>query len=392
MRPKAGLVTWVIKSSKLCNLRCSYCYEWDELDKKDRIDLELWRRIFIAMKDFEQIRAASGRNPETLIVLHGGEPLIQPLPYLRQVMELKKEILGTGPGSAQVAVQTNAFSISDDVIGFLKESNIRVGVSHDRAPGVRLSVQRKPVEARVEANMDRMRAAGVNHGGIVVLAGHTGPVIREIYDWYAQRKTGFRVLPLFDGPESRPGGYSASSDTISQAMCTLFDHWISTGAEVRIEPFGQQLEWVVLKLLGLHNPRPRDRQEEGDSIFLVNTNGDLYHVPDAYDPQRALGNLGVDSLERILASEAYRASVARDRVLASKYCDDCEYRGSCRGTPLQQAINTGPHTGRCPTVYNFLRYVEDYLVTAGYGRDELYQLLVATRNTSAPATIGGVAH
>jgi uncharacterized protein len=388
---EAGLVTWVIKSSKLCNLRCSYCYEWNELDKKDRIDLELWRRIFIAVKDFEEIRRSLGRNVRSLLVLHGGEPLILPVSYLRQVMELKNEILGTGRSATQVALQTNAFSVSDEMIEFLKESKIRVGVSHDVAPGVRLSARREPVEARVEANIERLRAAGVHGGGIVVLAGHTAPKICEIYDWYAKRKTPFRVLPLFDGPDARPGGYSVPSDSISEAMCTLFDHWITTGAQVTVEPFTQQLRWVVQKLLGGHS-RPHDREYDGDSIFLLNTNGDVYHVPDAYRPERALGNLGSDSLERILAGEAYRASLERDRVTAQHYCEGCEYRGSCRGTPLQQAINTGPHTGRCPIVYNFLHYVEQYLVAGGYGKNELYQLLVSTRNKNEPGAMGAVAH
>jgi len=386
-----GLITWVIKASKLCNLRCSYCYEWDDLDKKDRIDLELWRRIFLAVKDFESLRAALGRDVRSLLVLHGGEPLILPVPYLRQVMALKHEILGTGKNTPQVSLQTNAFSVSDDVIEFLKETRIRVGISHDIVPGVRLSARREPVEERVEANMERLRAAGVYGGGIVVLAGHTGPKIREVYDWYARRKTPFRVLPLFDGPDSRPSGYSASSDMVSQALCTLFDHWIATGAEVKIEPFAQQLEWVIQKRLGIHS-RPRDREHEGDSIFLVNTNGDVYHVPDAYEPGFALGNLGTDSLERILASEPYRASIERDRALARKYCEGCEYRGSCRGTPLQQSINTGPHTGRCPTVYNFLQYMEDYLATAGYGPGELQELLMSTRSVPDPTAMSAAAH
>ena len=41
-------INWVVKASKLCNLRCRYCYEWNELAKPDRISLAQWEKLLLA--------------------------------------------------------------------------------------------------------------------------------------------------------------------------------------------------------------------------------------------------------------------------------------------------------------------------------------------------------
>ena len=33
--PPLKMVNWVVKVSKLCNLRCRYCYEWNELHRRE---------------------------------------------------------------------------------------------------------------------------------------------------------------------------------------------------------------------------------------------------------------------------------------------------------------------------------------------------------------------
>ena len=49
--------TWVIKASKLCNLRCRYCYEWDELGDPARLSLSDWAKIFRAIRRLRQRQA-----------------------------------------------------------------------------------------------------------------------------------------------------------------------------------------------------------------------------------------------------------------------------------------------------------------------------------------------
>jgi uncharacterized protein len=92
-------VDWVVKASKLCNLRCRYCYEWESLGDAQRLTLAQWERIFAAAAEFARLKAA--RNPgceiETRIIWHGGEPLLLGAEYIDSVIALQRRIFGNQP-------------------------------------------------------------------------------------------------------------------------------------------------------------------------------------------------------------------------------------------------------------------------------------------------------
>jgi len=70
-------VEWVVKISKLCNLRCTYCYEFPFLADRTRMRLEDLRIMFRHIAEFYAAR------PKRMdFVWHGGEPLlIEPTYY-----------------------------------------------------------------------------------------------------------------------------------------------------------------------------------------------------------------------------------------------------------------------------------------------------------------------
>ena len=78
-------ITWAVKASKLCNLRCRYCYEWDDLSNPARMPVEGWARVLTAARRYHDLHAARfGGRYTTAIVWHGGEPLLLPRPYRRE--------------------------------------------------------------------------------------------------------------------------------------------------------------------------------------------------------------------------------------------------------------------------------------------------------------------
>jgi len=69
-------VEWVVKISKLCNLRCTYCYEFPFLGNPERMSLHDLFRMFQHIADYYS------DNPKRMdFVWHGGEPLLR-LPHL----------------------------------------------------------------------------------------------------------------------------------------------------------------------------------------------------------------------------------------------------------------------------------------------------------------------
>jgi MoaA/NifB/PqqE/SkfB family radical SAM enzyme len=54
-------IEWEIKVTKLCNLRCAYCYEYEELGDPRRLSLAEWRAIIESARWYHETIAR--RNP-----------------------------------------------------------------------------------------------------------------------------------------------------------------------------------------------------------------------------------------------------------------------------------------------------------------------------------------
>ena len=248
---------WVIKASKLCNLRCRYCYEWNELADPARISLADWERLLLAVRDYhERQERRLGTQIESRLVWHGGEPLALPLDYMEAVVELEHRILGEGAlrrgGGFVNALQTNLYALSEAKLDFLRRHDFRVGVSMDFVGGVRLTAGGKETEEVVAGNIDRLAEAEVPFGAITVLAKHTAPHLRRIYDFMEAVNVALRVLPLFPSPLNTPdAAFALSREEMIDALVDLYHHWMDKGCSIPVTPLEQHLEGVLLKLNGM---------------------------------------------------------------------------------------------------------------------------------------------
>jgi uncharacterized protein len=371
--------SWILKPSKLCNLRCRYCYEWDHLGDTARISLDGWRRIFEAVRDHDALlEARDGDAPSTHLIWHGGEATLLPPDYVDAVQALKLEVLGPRARIRryyQDSIQTNAYRMPDETIDWLRRHRFSVGVSCDFVPGVRLALGGQATEQQVVANMERMRAAGVPHGLIVVLARHTLPKITRIHDYLVEHCfANLRVLPLFAGPAARPsGGYEATADELVEGLKRLFVHWLDHGSRIEIAPFSDYLQVAIRRMLGI-TAASLDRRV-AEPMMIVNTDGGLYISDETYAPETRLGNVFEQSLGEIFASPAYAASLAATETMQRRHCHGCEYFNNCSTQPLFESSPPGHYEGRCSVAYRMHAFVEDYLRNAGFDADELRLML-----------------
>src|SRR5262245_35789736 len=82
---------FVIKLSKLCNLRCSYCYEFNELANKEKIALADLGRMFASIREY----AKANQVEKVHLIWHGGEPFLIKQAYYMAIRELEKEAFGS---------------------------------------------------------------------------------------------------------------------------------------------------------------------------------------------------------------------------------------------------------------------------------------------------------
>lgn len=381
--------TWVIKLSKYCNMRCKYCYEWNELGDRSRMSLELWDKILAATVDHSAMLAArfGPRWPEVqhrnLIVFHGGEPLALPTAYLRQILERFDAATRGSRDAYQLVMQSNLYSVQQEKLELLRGHGTELAVSFDFVPGVRLNVAGQPTEDVVGRNIERLRAQGMTLAAIAVLAKHTVDHVTRIYDFFAERRMTMRILPLFDGPSERDmTSFWLDHADIRRGLETLFRHWIETGCRIPVYPLVGYFQAALRQLAGLVRPLWK-RELHGDSVFIVNVDGGLYRVLDAYDSDRALGSLKEQSISDILKSGAYERSIARDNEEFEQHCARCEYLGACNGSPLYASRVSTAYEGRCPIAYSCISFMMKYVNEKGYGPAEIRALHAAMNETKA---------
>lgn len=383
--------TWVMKLSKFCNLRCKYCYEWNELGDRTRMSLGLWQRCLEAVVEHDAIarsrlgegRGASHRN---LIVLHGGEPLALPAAYLKEVLETYARVTRTAAGNFRLTVQSNLYRLQQEKIDLLKEHGAHIAVSFDRVPGIRVSLAGAATETVVARNIELLRQQGFALGAITVLAAHTAQHVTQIYDYFAARRMPMRILPLFDGPSERDAA-SFALDHASQiaALEVLFRQWLETGCRIRVDPLMGFFKAALRHLAGLVQPVWK-RELHGDSTFLVNTDGTLFRPLDAYDDGLALGRLAQETISSVLQSPAYARSLARDREEFGRHCQQCPYLGACNGAALYATRVSSPYGGSCPTAHACIAFMVRYLSEHGYGGPEVRRMLGGVAAASSEPT------
>lgn len=122
--------TVVLKVAAPCNLRCSYCYEyeagddsWRRMPKHVGVDVaaHLGRRI----REYASSRGLSRFN----VMLHGGEPLLVGAAKLDTIVRtLRAE---AGDVDLHIGMQTNGVLVDEAAIDLVREHRIMVGVSLD---------------------------------------------------------------------------------------------------------------------------------------------------------------------------------------------------------------------------------------------------------------------
>jgi uncharacterized protein len=325
----------VIKSSKHCNLRCSYCYEMAELHKREAMSREDLRRIYQNVRGYYlDLDRAQGLRTEVRFIWHGGEPLLLPPQFYWDTFADQQEIFGEDLPTSNL-VQTNLTVLCDERLRLLRDGFDSVGVSIDLFGGLRVNLNGRDQQHRVLRNMEVLRKSGVPFGCITVLTRANLRHVEQIYRFFEKAGISFRVLPLFDGAYAdQHSRYDLSSQEIAEAYKQFIDLWLQGTGEIQITPLNNYIQSVVHHLTEGVPPRYLDRRSFTPSI-LVNTNGDCYCSGDPYgDPEWTLGNLITTPLAEIVAGERMDKACRAAEARMALNCTRCKYFGSCSGFPI----------------------------------------------------------
>ncbi|WP_204804889.1 radical SAM protein [Mycobacterium riyadhense] len=362
---------WVIKTTKLCNLRCKYCYEWEHLSDPTRMSEAVWRDALVAIRDYAELaNQRCGYDQPVDIIWHGGEPTLLPRNYFESVFALQREIFPSEwieSRRVRNCLQTNLYSVRDEHLDVFEEHGITLGVSVDFAEGVRLTAGGRATESAVRANIRRLQDRGLPFSLITVLAGHTVSQIEQIFEEITRINKPSRLLPLFGGPPTRSmEGVTVGLPDILDAIMVFFDRWLSAGMAPRVDPLNQCMQTVILKRLNLGRPR-QNRALLGNDVLVIDRDGTL--ACDSYREHGILGNVTKTPIKDIVDGITYRNLIVEETRLKESICGDCPFLGPCDTSPIARHFDS--HVLQdCPLEKYLLPRIEAHLENRGFFDDD----------------------
>jgi len=226
--PAPGLrpaVTVIMKGTRLCNLRCTYCNYWREGPNQVMRFPVLARAIRDVL--------TSPRTVNVEFVWHGGEPTLLPIAFYRKALWLQQRFRRPGQ-VVKNRVQTNATRLSDDWIEFWQRYRFVVGVSLDGPPEVhdrrRVDRHGRPTAAQVRAGLARLQAAELDPRLYIVIDDavmEAGParVLEYLLEVGAQRVGLLNAVPAYTAPDAPLAGTYLPWPRYLAFLAELFRLW-----------------------------------------------------------------------------------------------------------------------------------------------------------------------
>jgi uncharacterized protein len=365
-QPSPHKVQFVVKTSKFCNLRCRYCYEYPELGDRSTMRREDLQHMYCALAEqFGGQRAGAG-PVEIEFVWHGGEPLLVEPDFYWRSFDDQTRIFDDPGITISNTVQTNLSVLDEARLKLLREGFDGVGVSVDLFSKLRVNQGGRDLQPTVLRNMDRLRAADIAFSCIAVLSRANRPHLARMFRFFAEAAISVRLLPVFNGADAEQNAELAlSEDETLAAYIELFELWLASEAPIVVEPLSGHVGGVISALTdacaGNAATRTYDKRA-WEPIYLVNTDGSVYSYADAYDPKKAHGNLFTQPMTALVLGERHLAVIA-DAERRMAVCGGCRhYGGACTGYPMAEESPGRADAGNCIRERGIIDHIEQRLL------------------------------
>jgi uncharacterized protein len=334
----------VVKVSKLCNLRCTYCCEGADLANRARMSVAQIETMFCHLNDFLAVAGNQAEHHTITFFWHGGEPFAQPIGYWTTILESQELVFGAARRWIKIVntIQSNLTLITPKHLPLLK--HFRVGFSFDVINDLRTFANGRESATRVIETIGWLRQAGVPLAGIVVVSKAN---VERPYDtaaFYLEQDLPVRFIHLDEGLEHLPKIHSVRINFAEylKFVFALYENPAVQGAlkrGLRVDPISLALQWLAQS-----RARPARKVTFSDCalqehLLEVDTDGSVYSTAD-YPYRNSYGNIFSDSVASLLVSDGRQRRVERSRERLTAVCQDCElFRRSCNGTWVAHATN-----------------------------------------------------
>jgi len=359
------MTTVIVKPTSRCNARCRYCAAAHERKAKS-MSPGLLRPLFELFRSWVEKTGGS----KLCFIWHGGEPLLMPDGFWKEVLKAQEEVFGGGAVSVVNRIQTNLTLLTPRRLPVLKQllgQEGAVGTSVELLPGIRelAGAPQGLYARRLSEAIELLRKAGIRFGLIYVVHRLSLPklpwIYRELRRMYPE--AGLRFNALYrEGRARREATWEDLGITAEQwgeALLALYRAWRSDGSPRNVQPFGP---WQELYDTGRFRLSCECSGRCAADHFGVDPEGNVYLCGRAADARIfRFGRLGEIGSEDLLNDPLRRSLLNRKRYLQLGHCAGCPWWSFCHGgCPTEAATNSGgitSPTSFCRGLKNFFQEV-----------------------------------
>jgi uncharacterized protein len=315
-------VALIIKATRICNLRCTYCNDW--------------RVGHNQIMTFPVMVAMTGKvlqdpqHDSVEFIWHGGEPTLLGRAFFEKAIHAQARLRRSGQTITN-SLQTNATRLDEEWARFLRDNRFSVSISLD-GPAFVHNRQRRHVSGRgsyadVLTGMEVLRHHGIPFSVLMVVDRETlvlGPDF--VFDFFLDQDIKSYGL-LAAKPKNVQTGDSGSSvehyitpQQMETFLCRLFERWVTHGdATIQIREFSSLLR----RLSGREASTCVLAGHCFGSYFLIEPHGETAHC-DLFlgDPTYSLGNVVSHSFADFRSGPAMQAlrEHRREEIDAMRAC------------------------------------------------------------------------
>lgn len=328
-RAQAASMVVVMKATRLCNLRCTYCHAWRD-GPGHVMPFEVMARTIR-----DALVAGGVRHVE--FVWHGGEATLLGVRFFENALWLQRHFC---PNSVTFsnAIQTNALSVSDEMLAFLKRSNFSVGVSIDGPPHLndtrRLDKNGQPTSARIARTIRSLQLFDIEFGALAVIdADMAGMPPRVLLEYFVELEVkSIDLLNALPGNDSEACAIASSYLPFPQFveyLCAVYVEWNSNFKE-KIEI--RTIRALINKMSGRKHSLCVLSGECQGKYITIESNGDLASC-DKYVGDQAyfFGNLNAEPMAGILAASPKLQRARQEHAAYKAASMHCRWYAICNG-------------------------------------------------------------
>ncbi|CNK20373.1 darobactin maturation radical SAM/SPASM protein DarE [Yersinia vastinensis] len=363
---KAEKLVIVLKATRLCNLRCTYCHSWAEGPNQTV-------SFHTLVHSVRQILAIPNVN-RFEFVWHGGEITLLKPAFFKKLIWLQQQFKRPGQYITNT-MQSNLVSISDEWLKFIQGIGMNVGISLDGVPAVndkrRIDYRGRGTSDRIAKGIKKLQQHNILYGALIVVDRDVYQTdMKEMLDYFISIElTSIEFLNIVPDNRLVKGEYIGNS-FISYAefinfLSILFTLWVKGYQDkIHIAVFDDFIK--VLK-----NPATKTAAcywsgNCSQEIITLEPNGDVSPC-DKYvgDKDSIYGSLLHTDLADLLAHSSHNQQAINEEKEATIKMHHCQWFSICHGgCPHDRVINrrhTEGYNDTCCGTGNLLATIQHYI-------------------------------